>query len=118
MREECEGDKVRCGERKTLYFQTENIGFLLEVINVYRRQHFTNMWMEVSSAKGIKPTALCIALPPCNLPSYQLDATRAKKGKRATHNLPKFFSAVTKALTSFPKMWLYLPGVERLGFWC
>lgn len=55
MREECEGDKVRCGKMKTIYFQTEKTGFLLEVVNVYRQQHFTNMWrMGVSSAEGIK----------------------------------------------------------------
>lgn len=100
---------------KTIYFQTENIGFLLEVINVYRQQHFTNMWMGVSSAEGIKRAALHIALPPCNLPRYQLDATRAKKEKRAAHSLHKFFNALTKALMLFLKMWLYVPGLKKLG---
>lgn len=55
MREEGEGDKVRCGKMKTIYCQTEKPGFLLEVINVYRhyrQQHFTNMG--VSSPEGIK----------------------------------------------------------------
>lgn len=43
---------------KTIFFQTDNIGFLLEVINAYKQQQFTNMWMGVSSTDGIKPTAL------------------------------------------------------------
>lgn len=90
MREERERDKVRCGKMKTVFFQTDNIGFLLEVINAYKQQQFTNMWMGVSSADGIKPTALQIALPSCNLPRYQLDATRAKKGKRAAQACTNF----------------------------
>jgi len=68
-----------------------------------------------------KGTAVNIALPPCNLPRHQLDASRAKRGKRgspATQSLPKFCSAFTRTVTWFLKMWLYLPEVKKISLWC
>lgn len=68
-----------------------------------------------------KWTAMYIALPPCNVPRYQLDASRGnrvKRGSIVTQSLHKFCTAFSKTVTLFLKMWLYLPEVEKLNLWC